>query len=44
MQFIAWLSHHVAGAAVVFFGMLAVGLLLMPGALRWLWRALRRWW
>ena len=50
----AWLSEHgvdfrslgaeVGPAIVVFLGMLAVGLLLMPGALRWLWRALRRWW
>jgi hypothetical protein len=50
----AWLSEHVldfrslgaylGAAIVVFLGMLAVGLLLMPGALRWFWRRLRRWW
>jgi hypothetical protein len=31
-------------AIVVLIGMLAIGLLLMPGALRWIWRGLRRWW
>ena len=50
----AWLSEHavdfssmgaeVGGAIVVFLGMLAVGLLLLPGALRWLWQRLRRRW
>ena len=50
----AWLSEHavdfssmgaeVGAAIVVFLGMLAVGLLLLPGALRWLWRRLRRRW
>jgi len=50
----AWLSEHaldfsslgaeVGAAIVVFLVMLAIGLLLIPGALRWLWRRLRRWW
>jgi hypothetical protein len=49
-----WISRHAldfepvgiyvgAGIAVPLV-MLAMGLLLMPGALRWLWRRLRRWW
>jgi hypothetical protein len=48
----AWIAEHaadyglmgaeVAGVIVVFLVMLAMGLLLMPGALRWLWRRYRR--
>ena len=31
-------------AIVAFFVLLAIGLVLMPGALRWVWRRLPRWW
>jgi len=40
---VSWANRGIViPAIVVVIVMLAVGLLLMPGALRWLWRALRR--